>query len=165
MALLVLAGTTISSDYLSSWDRATGTFADLSDRNVDALQTDISTLSATVLPDRDIVEVALKNNGQTAVANFDQWDIIVQYYDDEGTYYVNWLPYVDGTPGNNQWTVKGIYISAETETSELLEPGILNPGEEIIVQVKLRPEVGTNTTNLVAINTPGGITASIHFQP
>ena len=133
MALLVVSGLTMSHDFLSTWNITTGEFANLSDRNVQTLHTDISPFSSAVSGGKAILEVSLSNRGQTAIANFDQWDVIVQYYDSHDDYYVKWLPYVTGTPGDNQWTVEGIYLDAEDETPEILGPGILNPGEEIQV--------------------------------
>jgi len=164
MALLVFAGMTMSNDFISSWDSTTDTFSDMSDGHLEVLQTDIATLSATVDVGRENLEVALINRGGTTIADFEQWDVIVQYYDNQGNYYTTWLPYVSGTPVNNQWTVEGIYVDAGTETAELLEAGILNPGEEMIIWANISPNAGTKTTNLVIIDTPSGVTASIHFQ-
>jgi hypothetical protein len=110
------------------------------------------------------VEVALRNSGQTKLGDFARWDVIVQYYDSGGTYYVKWLPYIEGTPGDNEWRKKGIYLNSENLTAEVFEPGILNPGEELVIEAKLNPPVGVGTTNLVVTSTPSGIPASITFS-
>jgi len=61
---------------------------------------------------------------------------------------------------DNEWRKTGIYLNGQPET---LEAGILNPGEEMRVEAKLNPAVGDNTTNLVVLATPSGITASGAF--
>ena len=108
--------------------------------------------------------MALANSGQTKLSDFSRWDVIVQYYDDGGSYHVRWLPYTDGNPSDNEWTVKGIYLNAGSQTPEVFEPGLLNPGEEMITEAKLSPSVGVETTNLVITSTPNGIPASITFS-
>jgi hypothetical protein len=45
----------------------------------------------------------------------------------------------------------------------VIEPGIFDPGEEIVITVKVSPSVGAGTTNLAVIATPNGITASTVF--
>lgn len=127
------------------------------------MRTNLTTVSASQ-PSSDIVEVTLRNSGQTKLGDFDRWDVIGQYYDSGGTYYIKWLPYTDGVLGNDQWRKKGIYLSAANQTAEVFEPGILNPGEEMVIEAKLSPAVGAGTTNLAVISTPSGIPASIAFS-
>jgi hypothetical protein len=62
-----------------------------------------------------------------------------------------------------QWTISGIYVDADAMTPEVFEPGILNPDEEMVVQIKVSPSVAMTTTNLVTLNTLNGISASAHF--
>jgi len=154
----------MSQNFFTSWDTSTDEFANISDRNMAVLQTDITTLSSQVVPGCDYVEISLKNRGQTAIADFEQWDFIVQYYDSQDSYYVTYLDYVEGEPANNQWTVKGIYINAGNQTAEILETGILNPEEEIIVRARIYPKVSTHTISLATVSIPTGVTDSIHFS-
>ena len=163
IALLVIGGMTMSQGFLSSVDTTTLGLETVSERDEGIMRTDLSTLSAT-LPATNRVEVALRNSGQTKLSDFARWDVIVQYYDSGGTYYVKWLPYIEGTPGDNEWRKKGIYLNSENLTAEVFEPGILNPGEELVIEAKLNPPVGVGTTNLVVTSTPSGIPASITFS-
>jgi len=79
-------------------------------------------------------------------------------------YHIERLAYKDGTPGNNEWTVEGIYLDADTSEAEIFEPGIFNPNEEMIVQMKINPAAGEGTTNLATIATPNGISISATFN-
>jgi len=163
IALIVLGGMTLSQSFLSSLDSSSVGFEEMSERAEEIMRTELTPLKAEQ-PSADTLEVTLKNSGQTKLSTFASWDIIIQYYDSGGTYHVEWLPYTEGTPGNNEWTDKGIYLDAELGTPEAFEPGILNTGEEIVIEVKLDPPVGENTTNLIVITTPNGIPASISFD-
>ena len=164
IALIVVGGMTMSQGFLSSVDTASLRLEKVSDRDEEIMRTDLATIAANQIAE-DTLEVTLSNSGQTKLSNFTKWDIIVQYYDSGGTYYVKWLPYTtDEAPGNNQWRKKGIYLNAENLTAEVFEPGILNPGEEMVIEAKLDPPVGVGTTNLVVTSTPSEIPASITFS-
>ncbi|MCB0064820.1 MAG: hypothetical protein KDE19_22000 [Caldilineaceae bacterium] len=111
-----------------------------------------------------LVEFTFRNVGSSKLANFAQWDLIVQHYSAAGMYSVQWLPYVTGSvPGNNQWAVVGLYLSAAAGTPEVYEPGILNAGEEIVIQAKVQPPIGPNTTNLATLMTDTGYQQSALF--
>jgi len=163
IALMVMGGMTMVNGFLSSVDSTTLGLEEISQRDDDILRTSTSTLVADQ-SSADVLEVTLRNSGQTKLTEFCGWDVIVQYYDSGGGYHVKWLPYTTGAPGNNEWTTEGIYLDAGTETAEVFEPGILNPAEEMVILARLNPSVGQGTTNLVIISTPNGITASIMFS-
>ncbi|MFC2001120.1 hypothetical protein ACFLUZ_01285 [Chloroflexota bacterium] len=164
ITLLALTMMTGAQNFLSSLNSTTTEFVDQRTRDENTIRTSISPVSSIVLPGRQIVEFTLSNDGETKLADFALWDITVQYYDYLNNYQVYWLDYVTGTPGDNQWTVEGIYLDAEAETSELLETGVLNPGEEIVIQVKLSPKVHISAYNLAIISTPNGVKAWNYFQ-
>lgn len=162
IALIVVGGMTMSQSFLSSVDSTALSFEKASQQNEEILRTDISTLS-TLLASSTLLEVSLRNSGQTKLNDFARWDVIAQYFADGDIYHVSWLPYTSGIPGNNEWTVKGIYTDSVTETQEVFEPGIFNPGEEMKIRAILDPSVGRETTNLIIISTPNGISASATF--
>lgn len=162
IALVVVGGMTLSQGFLSSMDTSSAGLEEMSERAGEIMRTELSPLSA-VQPSANSLEVTLENSGQTKLSNFESWDVIVQYYDGNGTYHVEWLPYTPETPGDNQWTDEGIYLDAAGETPEAFEPGILNPMEELVIEARMKPPVGEDTTNLIVITTPNGIPASISF--
>jgi len=48
--------------------------------------------------------------------------------------------------------------------SEIYEPSILNPGENMRIVIKLSPAVTENVTNLVTVSTPYGATSQTTFS-
>jgi archaeal flagellar protein FlaF len=121
-------------------------------------RTNLTVLDAATAPDGSYVQVTLKNTGSTRLSDFSEWDVFLQYWD--GTVeQLNWYAY---GVAQNQWN-EIIYQDAATLAPEVIEPGILNPGEEIVVTVNIAPPVAAGTTNLAAISTPNGVTASAIF--
>lgn len=126
------------------------------ERAADRARTDLTPLAATTTIFGDYVAVTLKNTGDTKVADYEQWDVILRYTDGSGGDHVDWYGY----PG--RWT-KQIFQVASTSTPEAFDPGILNPGEEIVLLIQVSPAVGSGTTNLVTVAALNGVTASTVF--
>jgi hypothetical protein len=111
------------------------------------------------------VALVYRNTGVARLTDFDQWDVIVQYIDaaDPPGYHVLWLPYAAAALTPGQWAVAGLFLDAAQETAERYEPGILNPGEEILVYVRVSPPVGQGQTMQVNLVTANGCGASLLF--
>jgi len=163
VALVAFGGMTMSQGFLTSVDSTTGGLESMGKRDEAIMRTELNTITASQ-PSAELVNITLSNSGQTKLADFDKWDVIIQYYDSTSTYHVKWLPYTEGTPGDNEWEKVGIYLDAEAETPEVFEPGVLNPGEQIKIRAKLSPSVGAGTINMIVVSTPTGITTSTTFS-
>lgn len=158
IALIVFGGMTMAQGFLTSADTSVTGLGQTTQRNEEMLRTDLSVVSASSNKEGDL-RVTLNNSGQTKLANFSNWDVIVQYHADDG-YYVAWLPYTEGMPGENQWTVSGIYLDGGPEA---FEPGIFNPSETLVIDGRLSPPASDNTSLMAVVSTPNGVTASISF--
>jgi len=162
IALMLFGGMTMSQNFLSTVDKTSAGLGEQGIRVEEIMRTELLPITASQ-PSADLLEVTLRNSGQTKLSDFEKWDVVVQYHDAGLTYHVEWLPYTAGAPGNNEWTKEGIYLNAGGKIAEVFDPGILNPGEEIIIEAKLNPSVGAGTTNLVVVSTPNGSSTSIVF--
>jgi len=161
ITVLLLAILTLSHSFLSSQDAILESWRGMEERVGERARTDISPLEATTDPVLgNTVEVILRNEGDTKLADFDQWDVILQYIDGDSDDHTEWYPYGAGA---NTWGVEGIYLDASGGTGEIFDPDILNPEEEIVIQIWVSPTVGSPTTNLATIATPNGISASTFF--
>lgn len=131
-------------------------------RSGDIARTSMQILSATHTP--PLADITLKNSGQEPVLDFTSWDIVVEYYETDGTYHQVWLPYTkESSPGDNEWTVTGVYKDAGTLDAEVFQPGILDPDEEMIIRIKLSPAATDTPGNQVTVATPNGVTVSSAF--
>lgn len=149
---------------LSSLDLVSASWRDMEAKTDVVASTRISKVDAD-LQGNQVVRVTLKNQGPTATADFAHWDVIVQYYPASGSQYlVKWLPYASGALSDNHWMVEGIYADASKRASEVTGPGILDPGEEMVLELKLSPAIGVHTTNWVTINPSQAIPISVYFE-
>jgi len=161
IALVVFGGMTMSQGFLTSVDASTAGLEEIGQRDETIMRTELSSVSASQ-PAANTLEVTLENSGQTKLADFDKWDVIVQYYDGTGNYHSKWLPYTEETLGDNEWEMVWIRLNG---AAEVFGPNVLNPEEEIMIRAQLNPSVGAGTTNMVVVATPRGITASTYFSP
>jgi hypothetical protein len=161
IALIVFGGMTMSQGFMTSVDASTVGLEEIGQRNENIMRTELTPLSASV-PAANTLEVILENTGQTKLSDYDMWDVIIQYYDGAAAYHVEWLPEAQGALADNEWEVGWIRLNG---AAEAFEPGVLNPGEQIMLRAQLNPAVGAGTTNMFVVATPGGITASSYFSP
>jgi hypothetical protein len=164
IALVVFGGMTMSNGFMTSVDASTAGLMEVGAKTDDIMRTELSPVSTYIelVPGADPLEIILENTGQTKIADYDKWDVIIQYFDDSGLYHVQWLPYVPGTNAPYEWDVGWIKMNGQ---AEVFDPGVLNPGEQIMIKTRLDPSVGDNTTNMVVISTPSGVTCSTYFSP
>lgn len=152
IALILLATVSYATSSLGSADLISNSFKAMVEKAGEISRTEITATGATTA-DGSEVEVALRNDGSTALRNFSRWDVIVRYQD--GT--TAWVPYTAATPG---WLDAGTYLNG---SPDLFEPGILNPAETLKINVRLSPAVAENTTNLAVISTDSGVKTQVNF--
>ncbi len=161
IALIVFGGMTMSQGFMTSVDASTTGLEEMGQRDETIMRTELSSVN-TSMPASNILEITLDNTGHTKLADFDKWDVIVQYYDGTGTYYTTWLPHTSEELGDNKWTVSWIHLDG---SAEIFEPNVFNPGEQLMITAQLDPSAGAGTTNMVVVATPNGIPLSTHFSP
>jgi len=157
IGLLILASLIMSEQMLSSQDAVSESWREMQERAEERARTDLSPVGAETLSAGYVVSITLRNDGDTKLADFDQWDVILQYSSGNA----RWYPYGEFS---DEWQVAGIYLDASEGTAEAFEQGIFNPGEEMVVQVSL--SLATQVplgTHLATVATPNGITASTVF--
>ena len=142
---------TLTHAYLSAQDTILESWREMEERLGERARTQISSVGAETKNNGLTVEVTLRNEGDTKLADFDQWDVIVQY-DTGGGQRFKWLSYVTGVPVLDQWS---------EDIGEVFEPGIFNPGEVMTITIGVSPAI--TPTGQAIIATPNGITTSAAF--
>lgn len=155
-AVLTVGAVFLSGASYSAIDRLGQSWKTMEQTVGEQARTYLTVTSTAVDAPGTVVLITLKNAGQARIGDFSRMDVIVQYYDALGAYHIVWLPYTAGEPGNNQWTVSSVL-------PDQFEPGIVNPGEEITIKIRLSPSVGLNTSNWLTVVTPNGISLSTYF--
>lgn len=163
LILILFAGMTLFQGYMEAQDTLRAAWQEMEDRLSAQAHTDLTPISAVTKSAGAVVEIVLRNDGDTRLVEFEAWDVIVQYYTASSSYNVAWLDYVAGSPGTAEWSVLGIYMDAAAAQPEVFEPGILNGGEELVLQLRLVPPVGPNSVNLATVATDNGTVTSTTF--
>jgi archaellum component FlaF (FlaF/FlaG flagellin family) len=153
ISMLVTGTITIAATSFQSLDTLVYAWKDGESSVREMRNTTITSVSSSTSGDGAQVELTIRNDGHTALANFSKWDVIIVYQGGG----VQWIPYTTATPG---WTVGGIYLNGKTE---IYGPNIFNPMETMKLIVKLSPPVAVGDTNLATITTPNGVSAQITF--
>jgi hypothetical protein len=112
------------------------------------------------------LRLAAANVGSVSLRDFPKWDVIVRYRASSTStdFLLKRLSYTSSaTPGDNQWTVAGIYRDAVLRTAEVFDPGILDPGEQIMLHLRVNPASATSTAGNVVLATENGATLSAQF--
>jgi archaellum component FlaF (FlaF/FlaG flagellin family) len=163
LTLLLFAAGTLFEGYMTAQDIIRVSWQEVENRRAEQTRTSLIAVDAQTKSSGSVVELTLRNNGSVKLADFDQCDLIIQHYSASSAYAINWLPYVAGAPANNEWSVVGIYMDAAGLIPEVFEPGILNPGEEMVIQAKVIPPVGPGSTNLASFSTENGVGVTAVF--
>ena len=163
IALMLVGVLTWSNASFDSMDSGAQSWKQMVGVSEDAARTDIEITGAQM--QAPFVEVVIGNCGKVHIAHFSTWDILVQYYDGNSTYNISSLVYTEEeNPSDGEWNVDTIYADDSRSQQEVFEPEILNPGEVMLMKLKLEPQPGAGTINRVVVSTPNGIVTSAQFQ-
>ncbi len=159
IALIMLASVSYASSSLSSADAISNSFKTMAERVREIGRTNIIAENATTA-DGSAVEITLLNDGNTDLRNYSRWDVIVRYRNGA----TSWIPYVaSAVPGTapGWWSDNGTFLNG---SPDVFEPGILNPGETLKINVYPNPAVGKDTSTLVVISTDNGVNTQKEFN-
>ena len=110
------------------------------------------------------VDITITNEGDVPLSSFEDWDVIFEVQEASG-FSVLYLDYTtSASPSTNEWTVSGIYLDATLLTAEVVDPNILNPGEEMIIKANPLPAVTSGTYDRAVFVTPNGVIAKVIFK-
>jgi archaellum component FlaF (FlaF/FlaG flagellin family) len=163
LTLLLFAGGTLFEGYLTAQDTIQTAWQEMEERLGEQTRTSLTAVDAQTQSAGSVVELTLRNDGSVKLTDFEQWDVIIQHYAASSTYAIAWLPYVAGEPASNEWSVVGIYMDAAGLVPEVFEPGILNPGEEVVIRARVMPPVGPGSSNLASLTTGNGVGVTAVF--
>jgi flagellar protein FlaF len=113
---------------------------------------------ADIYADETGISVSLDNTGSTKIGDFDYMDVIVKYSNTSGTAKTIRIPYQeDAGTLENKWIVGNI-------SPDLVNPGILDPDEEMKLQILLEDSLENGSINWIMIVAPNGARTSGYFN-
>ena len=156
-AIMMITTVVMARSGYSSVDLLGKSWQGMGQRLEERAHTDLSVVSTSIDEGKANINVRLRNDGEVKMADWARMDIVVQYSSESGTRYARWIPYTSGSLSSNTWTVTNI-------ESDTFEPGVLNPGETLEVQIRINPTMGPGTTGWVIVSTENGITVSAYVN-
>jgi len=163
IALMLTAALTWSQTAYTSFDSISQALKQTTQITQEVSRTDIKVIDAQT--QGAFVEVSVLNSGEVHLAQFANWDVLVQYYDASGDYHISHLSYTENSsPSEGQWTIVNIYIDESLGQKEVFEPGILDPGEVMLMRLSLAPLPGAGTTNFITVSSANGVATSAQFK-
>jgi archaellum component FlaF (FlaF/FlaG flagellin family) len=152
-AILMITTVVMARSGYSSVDRMGQSWQVMEERLEEQVRTELTTVETLVDPSYANITVRLRNDGQTAIADWARMDVVVQYFSESGTRYVRWIPYASGALQSNTWTLVDIQ-------NDSFEPDVLNSGEIAELRIRINPLMGVGTTAWVIVSTENGVTVS-----
>lgn len=140
-------------NFFTTQDSIMESWQDMEVRMEERSRTSIQIIQAETDTTGEIVEITLTCDGNTRLADFDHWDVILQYESAFGQQ-ISWY-------GPDEWSY-GTYLDAP-DVSDVFDPGILNPGEDMMIWVPVNPAISSSSTNLAIVGTQNGISATSVF--
>ena len=122
LALVLRVVFTMGTDMTRTFSELTDAWDSTRSGWFERAETDIDMHMLTNVPPSNnstSVEVVVTNEGDVALANFALWDVIMQVTK-TNQMGIEYLTYTTAAvPNEGEWTVKGVYLIAATETEEV----------------------------------------------
>ena len=154
LAILLLASLSLGQSGLSSFETLGASWQDAEQRTIERARSDI--VITSINQGSGIVDVVVRNDGDTPVSDFSHMDVVVQYQAG-ATNYIKYIAFTtQSTPQpDDTWRVLSI-------SNDVIDPGVLNTAESMTVRVTLNP-APSGGNHWLQITTELGISASSFF--
>lgn len=156
--LLMFTTLNMSMGIIASQDTLQMSRREAESRWAEQARTDMEPLSGSLSGAGNSIDITLLNSGDIALAGFEQWDVIVQYTG--AAYHIQRLSFAS-PPIIDEWGVSGIYLDGQSGLPEAYEKGIWNPGEELVLRIRLAEPLATGATALITVATTSGVSTAI----
>ena len=155
---------TLGRDLITTFGQVTDSWNSSEERWEHQINTKIAAPPGQWTGEGATVELTVVNSGTRPMEKFADWDLILETQRESGLD-IDYPTYTTTTPpGTNQWTLGGIYRDAANEVPETVGPGILDPGEEMVVLARPEASVELGTFDRATFATPNGAAATVIFE-
>ena len=163
VAILLAAMSGLAQSSVTSQGAASDSLKTTRDQAGEIARTEMSSLGVSVLGAGSEVEVSVRNDGQTPLRGFSEWDLLMTYEGTSGLEIQRLAYTTDSSPSSGEWTVKGIYKDAAAATAVVYQPGIVNTGEEFIITAAVSPAISSPSDNSLVLAVDNGVALTVTF--
>jgi len=160
--LVIVVSTPLLGLYFEGQHETIDNWAEVSRRFERRAKTALEVVSAE--GQQNDVQLVLRNTGSTRQADLESWDLILSYYGPTGGYILCWVPPEVAAPGGLWWRIHGLYRDAQQGLVEAFDHGILDPQEELVIDVRLAQPMMPGTLASVTASTTEGVQAWAVFE-
>ena len=156
MSLLIVLSSVTFLVLLDVWDLHNTESAANTALITERINTRVSITATSSEGGCDVYTVTISNPGKTYISDFSEIDVIADYQDGGGSRVYQRLSYVTGAVGDNEWALNSI-------TPDTRDPNTWNPGETVVIDLKVNPNVSATISGAVVFATPFGVTDSAYL--
>ena len=165
ITIILFGVLTLGQGYLSAQAAMMQSWRAMEAQAGERARTSLTVTAASLSAAGDGARLIVRNDGSVKLADFPAWDVLLEYNSATAPV-AGWYPYAGAVdPGVNQWAVQGIYQDADRGTPEGYDPGILDPGEEMAISIRLSPPVAAGSVLVATVSTPNGVASSRALTP
>jgi len=113
---------------------------------------------------RTLINLIVTNDGRSNLTDFQDWVVTIRYDQDGGSDETFLVPTYTDSLADNKWTAFQFWLDYGASQAELIEPGILNPHEEMEVRIQVYTVLQAGTDVVITLTSPQGVTESITFE-
>ncbi len=164
MAIMLSVVLTVGDSLIETFGDVSTEWVGQQDRIEDQADTRVTGPFGLEITASSTVQVTLINDGKEPLAMFDDWDLIFEVQESPGIDVV-YLTYSSTTPpATGAWAIEGLYLNASSSTPEIVEPGVFNPGEEMVIIANPSPSVVADTYDRITFVTDNGTVTKVIFK-
>jgi flagellar protein FlaF len=154
-AIILVAASFLARSSLSTYDAVGQRLKEVQARTGEQARTRLSVTSTSLDPTRSQLTLQVRNDGQVPLATWASVDLIVTYTA-ASTQHRTWCGFDATGTAPNSWRIASI-------APDVLDPGLLDPGETATITVTLGTPVDAGASNVVIFGAENGVTVSAIF--
>jgi hypothetical protein len=133
-------------------------------RLINEMESSFKLVSVSDSAGRTLINLIITNDGRSDFSNFEDWVVTIRYDQDGGSDETYLVPAYTDSLADNTWTAFQFWLDYGASQAEVIEPGILNPHEEMEVRIQINPVLEAGTDVVITLTSPQGVTESITFE-
>jgi len=131
---------------------------------IDDVESSFKLVSARQSAGHTLINLIITNDGRTSFTNFEDWVVTVRYDQKGGADEIFLVPPYTNSLSDNTWTAQEFWLDYDQDDPEVIEPGVLNPHEEMEVRIQINPNLEHRTWIVLTMTSPWGVTDTLTFK-
>jgi hypothetical protein len=126
---------------------------------------EVVNVGTTISPGSTLVDVTVSNIGRRSFSSveLEGWEVYLDYVPVTSLERrIVRLAFAESLD-DNTWVVRDVYLDHESEQNELINPGVLDPHEELVMRLQVSPLIELDTAGQAVLYVPGSSQPLVAF--